>query len=175
LIIYIGKGSGEFILREWVKHQDPNNKYGAKFTLGDRAVELPQTAIISVTRGENFNIFRIMINGTINNFVKKQLQKNENLLYAELSGQLQGGVGQTITVWKKGSSMNNFRKKGAHKFAMRFFSWVFYGGKIQAYFLTWKISNSIPEDNEIKEIVKKYGKHYDGGKLLKSAQQPPLK
>lgn len=88
-------------MREWVKHQDPNNKYGAKFTLGDRDVELPQTAIISVTRGENFNIFRIMINGTINNFVKKQLQKNENLLYAELSGQLQGGVGQTITVWKK--------------------------------------------------------------------------
>lgn len=160
-------------MKEWVKHQDPNNKYGAKFTLGDRSVELPETAIISVTRGENFNILRIMINGSINNFVKKQLLNNENLLYAELSGQLQGGIGQTVTVWKNGRSMNNFRTKGAHKFAVRFFSWVFYSGKVQAYFLTWKISNSIPEENEIEEIVRKYGRHLDGGRLINPAQQPP--
>ncbi|MNO91066.1 hypothetical protein D3C76_826060 [compost metagenome] len=160
-------------MREWVKHQDPKNKYGAKFTLGHRNVELPETAIISVTRGENLNMFRIMLNGSINTFVKKQLLNNENLLYAELSGQLQGGVGQTVTVWKNGISMNNFRTKGAHKFAKKFFSWVFYSGKVQAYFLTWKISNSIPEENEIKETVKKYGRFFDGGRLKKHAQQPP--
>jgi hypothetical protein len=160
-------------VREWVKHQDPKNKYGAKFTLGHRNVELPETAIISVTRGGNFNLFRIMLNGSINTFVKKQLLNNENLLYAKLSGQLQGGVGQTVTVWKNGISMNNFRTKGAHKFAKKFFSWVFYSGKVQAYFLTWKIANSIPEENEIKEIVQKYGRHFDGGRLIKHAQQPP--
>ncbi|WP_268624632.1 hypothetical protein [Paenibacillus alvei] len=72
-------------MKVWVKRQDPNNKYGAKFTLGNRDVELPETAIISVTRGERFNITRMIINGIVNEIVKKQLTKNENLLYAELS------------------------------------------------------------------------------------------
>ncbi|UNK20302.1 hypothetical protein MNQ98_09940 [Paenibacillus sp. N3/727] len=160
-------------MKVWIKHQDPNNKYGAKFTLGDRDTLLPETAIISVTRGERFNIFRIIINGIVNEFVMKQLTKNEKLLYAELSGQLQGGIGQTVTVWKDGSSMNNFRTKGAHKFATQFFAWVFYGGKVQAYFLTWKISNQIPMDHEIEETIKKYGRHFDGGKLIRQAQKPP--
>lgn len=160
-------------MREWIKHEDPNNKYGAKFTLGHREVELPETTIISVTRGENFNIFRIMINGCINYFIKKQLQNNDELLYAELSGQLQGGVGQTVTVWKNGRSMSNFRTKGAHKFAKKFFAWVFYSGKVQAYFLTWNISNTIPEEDEIEDTVRKYGRHFDGGRLKNHAQAPP--
>jgi hypothetical protein len=158
---------------KWVKHQDPNNKYGAKFTLGERDIPLPETAIISVTRGERFNIVRLIINGIINEFVKKQLTRNENLLYAELSGELQGGNGQTVTVWKDGSSMNKFRTKGAHKFAKQFFAWVFYGGKVQAYFLTWRISNQIPADKEIEETIKKYGRHFDGGRLIRQTQKPP--
>jgi hypothetical protein len=101
-------------MKAWVKHQDPNNKYGAKFTLGDRDVQLPKEAIISVTYGERFNILRIIVNGLVNELVKKQLTKDENLLYAELSGQLQGGIAQTITIWKNGSSMNKFRTSGAH-------------------------------------------------------------
>lgn len=160
-------------MKVWVKRQDPNNKYGAKFTLGNRDVELPETAIISVTRGERFNITRMIINGIVNEIVKKQLTKNENLLYAELSGQLQGGIGQTVTVWKDASSMNYFRTNGAHKFAKKFFSWVFYSGEVRAYFLTWKTGNRIPLDIEIEGIIKKYGKYFDGGKLIRHAQQPP--
>ncbi|MCE5172349.1 hypothetical protein LQV63_24025 [Paenibacillus profundus] len=167
------KYMGVFSMKVWLKHPDPNNKYGAKFTLGDREVQLTETAIISVTRGEKFNIFRIIINGIINEIVKKQLTKNESLLYAELSGELQGGIGQTVTVWKDGKSMNHFKTKGVHKFAMRFFGWVFYSGKVQAYFLTWRISNQIPNDIEIEEVIKKYGRHFDGGKLVRQAQQPP--
>lgn len=53
-------------MKVWVRHQDPNNKYGATFTLGNRDVELPETAIISVTRGERFNIARMIINGIVN-------------------------------------------------------------------------------------------------------------
>lgn len=157
---------------DWVKYQDPNNKYGARFTFADKDIPLPETAIISVTRGEKFNIFRTVINGMVNEFIKKQLIKNDNLLYAELSGQLQGGIGQTVTVWKDGKSMNNFRTRGSHKFAERFFSWVFYSGKVQAYFLTWRI-NHIPTDHEIEENIKKYGKHFIGGKLVRQAQKPP--
>jgi hypothetical protein len=162
-----------FSVKVWVKRQNPNNKYGAKFTLGNRDVDLPETAIISVTRGERFNIARIIINGVVNEFVKKQLTKNESLLFAELSGQLQGGIGQTVTVWKDGSSMNQFRTKGAHKFAKRFFSWVFYSGEVRAYFLTWKIENRIPSDVEIEEVIKNYGRYFEGGKLVRHAQQPP--
>lgn len=159
-------------MKAWVKYPDPNNKYGARFTFGDKDIPLPETAMISVTRGEKFNVFRIIINGIVNEFIKKQLIKNENLIYAELSGQLQGGIGQTVTVWKDGSSMNNFRTRGSHKFAKRFFSWVFYSGEVQAYFLTWKI-NHIPTDDEIEENIKKYGRHYNGGKLVRQAQKPP--
>lgn len=79
-------------MKEWVRHPDLNNKYGATFTLGQRDADLPETAIISVTRGEKFNLIRIMINGIINELVKKQLTKNGNLIYAELFGQLQGGL-----------------------------------------------------------------------------------
>jgi hypothetical protein len=99
---------------------------------------LPESAIISVTRGEKFNIVRLIINGIINEFVKKQLTRDENLLYAELSGELQGGIGQTVTIWKDGSSMNKFSTKGAHKFAKQ-----------------------IPTDKEIEETIKKYGRHFD--------------
>ena len=88
------------IVRKWVKHEDPDNKYGATFTLGDKHSDLPKDAIVSVTRGENFNIPRLMINGILNQFIMKSLVKNENLIYAELTGQLQGGVGQTLTVWE---------------------------------------------------------------------------
>ncbi|WGU96432.1 hypothetical protein QJQ58_09435 [Paenibacillus dendritiformis] len=159
-------------IKVWVKHSDPNNKYGAKFTLGERDIQLPDTAIISVTRGERFNIFRIIINGIVNEIVKKQLVKNNDLLYAELSGQIQGGIGQTVTVWKDINSMNNFRTKGAHSFAKKFFAWVFYSGEVQAYFLTWRISKQIPTNTEIEETVKKHGRFFDGGRLVRQAQQP---
>ncbi len=109
----------------WTKHADPHQKYGAKYTWGDRNIELPEQAIISVTRGENFSLVKLMINGVINEFVKKQLIRNQKLLYAELTGQLEGGIGQTVTVWRSGTDMNHFRTNGAHKFAKRFFSWVF--------------------------------------------------
>ena len=160
-------------MKEWVKHENPNNKYEAKFTLGDRDLPLPEHAVISITRGEGFNMFRLMVNGMINEFVKRQLRKNDNLIYAELSGQLQGGIGQTVTVWKNGNTMNHFRTKGAHQFARRFFSWVFYSGKVQAYFLTWKAPQYIPDEKELEHIILHCGRHFDGGKLVRKAQQPP--
>lgn len=160
-------------MKSWVKHQDPDNKYGAKYTLGERDIPLPENAVISVTRGEKFNFLRLLINGIINEFVKRQLRKNDDLIYAELSGQLQGGIGQTVTVWRNGNTMNHFRTTGAHQFARRFFSSVFYGGKVQAYFLTWKAPQYIPDEKELEAIILQYGRHFDGGELIRKAQQPP--
>ncbi|WP_028563727.1 hypothetical protein [Paenibacillus pinihumi] len=157
----------------WTKHADPHQKYGAKYTWGDRNIELPEQAIISVTRGENFSLVKLMINGVINEFVKKQLIRNQKLLYAELTGQLEGGIGQTVTVWRSGTDMNHFRTNGAHKFAKRFFSWVFYSGGVQAYFLTWKITGCIPDEQEIEHMIRTYGRHFDGGRLVRPTGQPP--
>jgi len=162
-------------MKTWVKHEDPNNKYGATFTLGDRSIVLPPGAVISVTRGESFNIPRLIINGIINQFIMKAMTKNEDLLYAELSGQMQGGIGQTLTVWKDGKRMNHFRTKGMHNFARKFFSWVFYSGKVQSYFLTWPHEGVLPSQEEITNFVKTNGRHFDGGKLIKKANPPQLK
>jgi len=159
-------------MKTWVKLEDPNNKYGATFTLGDRNIMLPPGAVISVTRGELFNIPRLIINGILNQFIMKALTKNENLLYAELTGQIQGGIGQTITVWRDGKRMNEFRKSGSHNFARRFFSWVFYSRKVQSYFLTWGHIGHLSSTDEITTFVKKYGRHFDGGKLVKNANPP---
>ncbi|WP_394234260.1 hypothetical protein [Niallia oryzisoli] len=155
-------------VRKWVKQEDPNNKYGATFTLGDKHSDLPKEAIVSVTRGENFTIPRLMINGILNQFIMKTLAKNENLIYAELTGQLQGGVGQTLTVWKDPKLMNTFRTRGFHQFSRRFFSWVFYSGRVKAYFHTWKVEN-IPTSQEAGEIVVKNGRYFKGGKLIRKA------
>jgi len=155
-----------------MKHQDPSNKYGASFTLGDRTISVPAGAVISVTRGERFNILRLLINGVINQFVMKSLIKNEDLLYAELTGQLQGGIGQTLTIWTNGKRMNKFRTSGWHNFARKCFGWVFYSGSVQSYFLTWEYNGSIPSSEDITSYVKTYGRHYDGGKLVKKSSPP---
>ncbi|WP_187274581.1 hypothetical protein [Paenibacillus sp. N3.4] len=113
-----------------------------------------QGAVISVTRGELFNIPRLMINGILNQFIMKAMTKNEDILFAELTGQMQGGVGQTTTVWKDGKCMNQFGTEGFHNFARRFFSWVFYSGKVQSYFLSWEHEGHLPPTEEITAYVK---------------------
>lgn len=155
--------------RKWVRHKDPNNKYGGIFTLGNKNVDLPKDAVVSVTRGENFNIPRLIINSILNQFVMKSMVKKENLIYAELTGQLQGGIGQTLTVWKDSKQMNEFRTKGFHNFSRRFFSWVFFSGSVKAYFLTWKLKETIPTAEEAANSVKEYGRYYEGGKLIRKA------
>jgi hypothetical protein len=161
-------------MRKWMKHQDPNNKYGATFTLGDRNIELPPGSVISVTRGEMFNIPRLIVNGILNQFIMKALTNNQDLLYAELTGQLQGGIGQTMTVWRNSQCMNQFRTSGFHNFARTCFSWVFYSGKVQSYFLTWEHQGRLPSPEEITTFTKTYGRHFDGGKLVKKANPPRI-
>jgi hypothetical protein len=160
-------------MKTWIKHENPTNKYGATFTLGDRNIEFLPGTVISVTRGEAFNIPRLMINSILNRFIMKAMTKNKELLYAELTGQLQGGIGQTVTVWKSSKRMNQFRTSGFHNFARKSFSWVFYSGKVQSYFLTWEHKGYLPSSEALTTFVKTYGRHYDGGKLVQKAN--PLK
>lgn len=161
-------------MKSWKKYENKENKYAATFELGDRTVNLPKGAVISVTRGEAFNLPRLLVNGLLNHFIMKSMINNSNLVYAELTGQLHGGVGQTMTVWKNGMTMNRFRKGGFHNFARKFFGWVFYSGRVQSYFLTWENQGCIPTSVEATAIVKKYGRHFDGGKLKRNSSPPKL-
>lgn len=155
----------------WRLARDPANKYGGTFVFGDRMVNLPPDAIVSVTRGERFNLWRLIVNSIANQVVMRQMAKTPGLLYAELTGDATQGSGQTLTVWES-QAMVPFRDSGAHRFSKRFLSWVFFGGKAQAYFLTWKANGRIPTAAEAANLVKAYGRHFDGGRLLQKQGRP---
>jgi hypothetical protein len=158
--------------RKWVQVPNPNDKYSGSLVLGDREVELPPDAIISVTRLENMSLWRTILNFLLTLLVMKQMRKNEGLLYAELTGNMKGGGGNTLSVWKS-REMIPFRDSGSHRFSMKFFRWIF-SGKVQSYFLTWKANGHIPTYEEATAIVKKYGKHYDGNSLVRKASRPKI-
>jgi hypothetical protein len=157
--------------RKWILHRDPANPYAGRFTLGEAKIELPEDTVISLTLGERFSIWRTIVNGLVTKLVQGQLAKNPNLLYSELVGDAKAGHGLTMSVWTgKGKKMGEFRDSGAHKFAKRFFSWIFYSGQVQAYFLTFPANGGrIPTAEEGIALCKAHGRHFDGGKLVKKA------
>jgi hypothetical protein len=157
--------------RKWIMHRDPANKFAAKFTLGSREIELPPDAIVSLTLGDRFTIWRTILNGILTQFIKRQLVKAPGLLYAELDGDMQTGSSLTMTVWEA-KSMVPFRDSGAHKIAKQFFSWVFYSGKTQVYFLTFAAKGRIPSTEEGYALARQFGRHFDGGMEQRPARPP---
>jgi hypothetical protein len=155
----------------FVAHKNPESKYEGLITYGTRDILLPKDALISITLGEKFSIWRTIMNAIVSQFVMKQMNKAPKLLYAEMKGNIKEGYGLTMTVWEF-NSMKQFRDNGAHKFAMRFFSWIFYSGNAHAYFLSYKNKGSIPTSAEAYDLVKKYGRFYDNGKLIRNSSAP---
>ncbi|MCI0571468.1 MAG: hypothetical protein L0Y66_12000, partial [Myxococcaceae bacterium] len=147
-----------------------HGKYGGRMTLGYRDIELPPDAIVSVTRGERFSLWRLLINSIANQLVLKQLQKNPHLLYAELTGGLDEMGGQTVTVWRA-KEMVPFRDSGAHGWALKYLKWVIFGGRVEAYFLTWKANGRIPTTEEARTLVKAHGRGVRGGKPFQQASR----
>lgn len=157
--------------RQWITHKDPANKYAARFTLGTREVELPPDAIISLTLGDGFSIGRMIANGVITQFIQRQLLKSAGLIYAELDGDARTGSNLTMSVWS-GKAMTKFRDSGAHKIAKNFFSWIFYSGKTQVYFLTCGAKGRIPTTEEGYALARQFGRHFDGGVEVRATKQP---
>ena len=155
----------------FVAHKNPESKYEGLITYGNRDILLPKDALISITLGEKFSIWRTIMNAIVSQFVMKQMKKAPKLLYAEMKGNIKEGYGLTMKVWEF-SSMKQFRDNGAHKFAMRFFSQIFYSGNAHAYFLSYKNKGSIPTSAEAYDLVKKYGRFYDNGKLIRNSSAP---
>ncbi|WP_408009242.1 hypothetical protein ACJROX_02690 [Pseudalkalibacillus sp. A8] len=81
--------------------------------LGEKPGILPEKSFISLTRGEGFNFFQLIINQILTLMVMNQMKKAPGLLYAELNGELKDrkGYGQTITVWV-GSRCRNLEISG---------------------------------------------------------------
>jgi hypothetical protein len=50
-------------------------------------------------------------------------------------------------------------------FAMKFFGWVIHRKNTKTYYLTYSSNGTIPAVSEATEIVKEFGKFYDGGGL----------
>jgi hypothetical protein len=143
--------------------------------LGEKPEQLPDNAFISLTRGEGLNIIQLIINQILTVIVMHQMKKTPGLVYAELNGELKKGrgSGQTMTVWD-GKMMPNFRNKYSHGVAMKFFGWVIHRRNTKTYYLTCSANGKIPTINETTHILRKYGKFYDGGKLVRKATPPKL-
>jgi len=161
-------------LRQWEKHLHPENNHGGSFTLGEKIQSFPDDTIISITLGENFSFFRNVVSKIIFHFVMQQLSKQRDLIYAELSHDFKGGFGQTLTVWRR-QSLIDFLEKPVHHYAYRFISWFFFNGKAQSYFLTYvPINRRIPNFEEANLLVRTYGRHFNGGQLIRSQRKPIL-
>ena len=141
--------------------------------LGERPEQLPPHAFISLTRGEGLNFLQLFINQVLTLLVMNQMKNTPGLLYAELVGELKKGrgSGQTMTVWD-GKSMPTFRNRSSHGFAMKFFTWVVHRKNTKNYYLTYSAHGKIPSTTEVTDILKEYGKFYDGGKLTRKATPP---
>ena len=68
--------------------------------------------------------------------------------------------------------MKQFRDIWCYKFAMQFFSWIFYSGNAMLIFLSYKNNGSIPTSIEAYNLVKKYGRFYDNGELIRNRRDP---
>jgi hypothetical protein len=144
--------------------------------LGEKPEQLPEKAFISLTRGEGLNFLQLIINQLLTLMVMNQMKKAHGLLYAELHGELKNrrGSGQTMTVWD-GKTMPKFRNKSSHGITMKFFAWVIHRKNTKTYYLTFSADGKIPSTTEVTDIIKRYGKFYDGGKLARKASPPNMK
>ncbi|MFD1708500.1 hypothetical protein ACFSCZ_17610 [Siminovitchia sediminis] len=82
----------------FVTHKDPHDRFGALITYGERNIHIPDDALISITLGEQFSVWKTMVNAMISQFVMKQMKKSKGLLYAEMKGHIKEGYGLTLTV-----------------------------------------------------------------------------
>ncbi|GAE36391.1 hypothetical protein [Halalkalibacter akibai] len=156
----------------WNSQQVDQLGEGNLHTYG-RKKEFNGEFIVSITHAMGLNLARLIPFIIMTNIVRKQVTKNKDILYAEVQGQLEAGVGQTITVWRKGKDMVSFRDSGWHKIALMFFGWTLNGKNVHSYFITYKTSE-IPLGEEAEEIAKTYGTYMHKGEKIRKSNRPPV-
>jgi hypothetical protein len=142
-------------------------------TYGERDLsQLGPDALVTITRSEQLGWFRLLVAAVINQFIMSQMVKRDTVLYAEVVSDLKKLSAQTMTVWKNGREMTEFRNSGAHGKAIQFFHWVFYSGRVQSYVLSYQAKGHIPSVEEAAVIVMQYGRYADGGNVKRPARNP---
>ncbi|KEO84855.1 hypothetical protein EL26_02270 [Tumebacillus flagellatus] len=144
---------------------------GQRVTYGEPdASQLGPESVITITRSERLSLFRLLVAAFLNETIMRQMVKRDTVIYAELEADVRAGWAQTLSVWKNGREMTEFRNSGAHGRALRFFRWVFYGGKVQAYVLSYKAWGEIPNMEEAAALAVEYGRFADGGEIVRQAK-----
>ncbi|PWK16441.1 DUF3291 domain-containing protein [Tumebacillus permanentifrigoris] len=153
--------------RKWVHHPGPRVTYGER-----DLSQLGPDALVTITRSEQLGMFRLLVAAVVNQFIMSQMVKRDDVLFAEIASDLKSSWAQTMTVWKNGREMTDFRNSGAHAKAIKFFHWVFYGGRVQSYVLSYQAKGQIPTVEEAAQIVMQYGRYADGGDIQRPARNP---
>lgn len=154
--------------RRWVLVE--RSKTGGRLVLGERPEVIPEDAVVSITLGAGFSLWQFILNGIASHFVMRQCLKMPGLAYGELASDLKSGYSLTLTVWK-GGQMREFRDRKAHGWVMKALWWVFYGGKAEAWFLTYK-ARHVPSLEEAKQLAETFGRHFKQGKLVRPQRRP---
>jgi hypothetical protein len=152
---------------------NPNNKTAGVIYIGDKDQNLPESAWISITLGEQLNLGRMIVFTLLNQIVISQMRKSKEIMYAELYGDLKQGSGLTMTVFKR-RTKPSFSNSGSHKWIVKFFRWLVYGGKTRSYFLSYSANGVIPEYEQALAIVKKHGRYFEDNKLIRKSSKPNL-
>ncbi|MCF6411377.1 hypothetical protein [Pseudalkalibacillus salsuginis] len=160
--------------KKWRSVKGEGSGFGT-LILGKKPEIQSEQIFISLTRGEGLNFFQLIINQILTLMVMNQMKKAPGLLYAELYGEMKDrkGYGQTMTVWD-GKTMPKFRNRRSHGIAMKFFGWVIHRKNTKTYYLTYSSNEKIPSVTEVRDIIREYGKFYDGGKLVRLPSPPKL-
>lgn len=148
-------------------------KRAGRMTLGSRveAARHPD-AVWSVTLGANFAVWQFILNSLASIPVRRRMQRDPNVVFAELLADFDTGRSVTISAFR-GKAMVPFRDRGIHGFLRRRMWFVFYGGDAEAWFLTRRANGRIPGMEEAIDLAERYGKHYRRGELVRQAQRIP--
>lgn len=146
---------------------------GGLMILGEKDdVVLTENTLISVTLLENLSWWRFLITYLLTMAICVQMKRSPAVLYSVLKANLVAGYVQTMTIFQSGKEMIPFRDRGAHGAVERFFAWVVFGGKVQAYFLSWKAKGEIPTIEEAVDTARTFGKQFDAGLQVRNASRP---
>jgi hypothetical protein len=153
--------------RKWVRHPGQLVTYGER----DRS-QLGPDSVVTITRSERLSLFRLLVAAVLNETIMRQMVKRDTVIFAEVAANVREGWAQTTSVWKNGREMTEFRNSGAHGKALKFFHWVFYGGRVHSYVLSYKALGEIPHLEEAAQIVKQYGRFAEAGEIVRTAKSP---
>ena len=157
-------------MRRWITAETFGK--GGRMALGQRPVELPADAVVSITLATNLSLRQFVMGALVSQLIMRQCRKAPGLLYAEVAADYDGRYSYTLSLWR-GPEMRAFRDKRSHGWAMRKMAWLFYGEAAEAWFLTYR-TDTLPAFREAMETARRHGRHFKAGMQVRP-QSPPVR